>query len=88
MSHACAPRHTLRPCLHTFGFRQVFTMDIHPACLLGRGLMFDHANGVVIGETAVVGDGCSFLHNVTLGGTGEWGDVEGVCRYSVSNSEA
>lgn len=57
-------------------------MDIHPACLLGRGLMFDHANGVVIGETAVVGDGCSFLHNVTLGGTGEWGLLWGHMVFS------
>lgn len=48
-------------------------MDIHPAARLGAGLLFDHASGVVIGETAVVGDGCSFLHNVTLGGTGKVG---------------
>ena len=51
----------------------VFSMDIHPSAKLGAGLLFDHASGVVIGETAVVGNGCSFLHNVTLGGTGKHG---------------
>lgn len=52
-----------------------FAVDIHPAAKIGRGIMFDHATGVVIGETAVVGDNVSFLHNVTLGGTGhEKGD--------------
>ena len=52
-----------------------FGVDIHPAAKLGSGIMFDHATGIVIGETAVVGDDVSFLHNVTLGGTGhEHGD--------------
>jgi serine O-acetyltransferase len=49
----------------------VFGMDIHPAATLGAGLLFDHGTGLVIGETAVVGDGCTFLHGVTLGGTGK-----------------
>ena len=53
----------------------VFAVDIHPAARLGRGLMLDHATGVVIGETAVVGDEVSILQGVTLGGTGkEHGD--------------
>lgn len=47
-----------------------FGLDIHPAAQIGRGVMFDHATSVVIGETAVVGDDCSILHEVTLGGTG------------------
>ena len=47
-----------------------FGVDIHPAAQLGRGLMIDHATSVVIGETAVVGDNVSILHEVTLGGTG------------------
>lgn len=47
-----------------------FGVDIHPAAKIGHGIMFDHATGVVIGETAVVGNDVSFLHNVTLGGTG------------------
>jgi len=54
---------------------QVFGMDIHPAARIGHGVMFDHATGIVIGETATVGNGCSLLHGVTLGGTGkEHGD--------------
>ncbi|CAM9530415.1 unnamed protein product, partial [Choristocarpus tenellus] len=50
---------------------EVFGMDIHPACKLGQGIMVDHATCVVFGETAVVGDNCTFLHGVTLGGTGK-----------------
>ncbi len=54
---------------------ELFEVDIHPAAQLGRGIMVDHATGVVIGETAVVGDDVSMLHGVTLGGTGkETGD--------------
>src|SRR5262245_18098914 len=42
---------------------------------MGKGIMCDHASGIVIGETAVIGDNCSLLHGVTLGGTGnEKGD--------------
>ncbi len=48
-----------------------FSVDIHPGAQLGRGIMIDHAHGIVIGETAVVGDDVSMLHNVTLGGTGK-----------------
>jgi len=48
-----------------------FTVDIHPAARIGRGIMIDHATGVVIGETAVVEDDVSILHGVTLGGTGK-----------------
>lgn len=50
---------------------EVFGVDIHPAARLGRGFLIDHATGVVIGETAVVGDNVSMLHHVTLGGTGK-----------------
>lgn len=50
---------------------EVFAVDIHPAASIGRGVMLDHATGLVIGETAIVGDDCSFLHGVTLGGTGK-----------------
>ncbi len=54
---------------------EVFAVDIHPAARIGKGIMIDHATGVVIGETAIVGDNVSLLHAVTLGGTGkEWGD--------------
>ena len=53
----------------------VFGVDIHPAARFGRGVMIDHATGVVVGETAVVGDNVSMLHGVNLGGNGkEHGD--------------
>lgn len=47
-----------------------FDVDIHPAATLGKGIMIDHGTGIVIGETAVVGDNVSMLHGVTLGGSG------------------
>ncbi len=50
---------------------QVFQVDINPAVSMGRGIMLDHGTGLVIGETAVVGDNVSMLQNVTLGGTGK-----------------
>lgn len=49
---------------------ELFQVDVHPAARLGRGIFIDHGTGVVIGETAVVGDDVSMLHGVTLGGTG------------------
>ena len=51
-----------------------FGVDIHPAARLGHGIMLDHATGVVIGETSVVGNDVSIMQEVTLGGTGK---VEG-----------
>ena len=54
---------------------RIFGVDINPATRMGRGIMLDHGTGIVIGETAVVGDFCSILQNVTLGGNGkETGD--------------
>ena len=50
---------------------QVFQVDINPAVQIGRGIMLDHGTGLVIGETAAVGDNVSMLQNVTLGGTGK-----------------
>lgn len=50
---------------------ELFSVDIHPAARIGRGIMIDHAHAIVIGETAVVGDDVSLLHGVTLGGTGK-----------------
>lgn len=59
-------------------------VDIHPAARIGRGIMFDHATGIVIGETSVVEDHVSFLHEVTLGGTGkETGDRHPKVRRNV-----
>jgi serine O-acetyltransferase len=49
---------------------ELFQVDIHPAARFGSGVFFDHGTGIVVGETAVVGDDVSMLHAVTLGGTG------------------
>jgi serine O-acetyltransferase len=49
----------------------VFQCDIHPAARVGRGIFLDHATGLVVGETAVIGNDVSILHDVTLGGTGK-----------------
>ncbi len=49
---------------------ELFQVDIHPAAVIGSGVFIDHGTGIVIGETAVVGDDVSMLHGVTLGGTG------------------
>ncbi len=46
-------------------------VEIHPGATIGRGLLIDHGMGVVIGETAVVGDNCTIYQGVTLGGTGK-----------------
>ena len=54
---------------------EIFQVDIHPATQIGSGVFIDHGTGIVIGETAVIGDDVSLLQGVTLGGTGaERGD--------------
>ncbi len=50
---------------------EVFQTDIHPAARIGRGIFLDHATGLVVGETAVIGDDVSLLQDITLGGTGK-----------------
>ena len=61
-----------------------YGVDIHPAARIGRGIMIDHATGVVVGETAVIEDDVSILHEVTLGGTGkETGDRHPKVRAGV-----
>ncbi len=50
---------------------EVFGVDVHPAARIGAGILIDHGTSVVIGETAVVEDDVSLLHEVTLGGTGK-----------------
>jgi serine O-acetyltransferase len=63
---------------------QKFAVDIHPAARIGRGIMLDHATGIVIGETAVVEDDVSIMQDVTLGGTGkESGDRHPKIRRGV-----
>lgn len=63
---------------HTLAARAVsqaarfFTgIEIHPGATIGRGLVIDHGTGVVIGETAEIGDDCTLYQGVTLGGTGK-----------------
>lgn len=46
-------------------------IEIHPGAKIGQGVLIDHGMGVVIGETAEVGDGCTIYQGVTLGGTGK-----------------
>lgn len=61
-----------------------FGVDIHPAAKIGKGVMFDHATGIVIGETTVIEDDVSILQGVTLGGTGkESGDRHPKIRRGV-----
>jgi serine O-acetyltransferase len=63
---------------------EVFGVDIHPACVMGKGIMFDHATGIVIGETCVIEDNVSLMQSVTLGGTGnEQGDRHPKIRTGV-----
>lgn len=57
--------------LVNFLLRLLTGTDIHPGAKFGRGIFIDHAHGVVIGETAIVGDNVTILHQVTLGGTGK-----------------
>jgi len=51
--------------------RSVTGIEIHPGAVIGKGLFIDHGMGVVIGETAEIGDNCTIYHGVTLGGTGK-----------------
>jgi len=63
---------------------EMFNVDIHPAARIGKGILIDHGTSVVIGETAVIGDNVSLLHEVTLGGTGkESGDRHPKVGYGV-----
>ena len=50
--------------------RLVTGIEIHPGAVIGKNLFIDHGMGVVIGETAEIGDDCTIYHSVTLGGTG------------------
>ena len=51
--------------------KTVTGIEIHPAAKIGKGVFIDHGSGVVIGETAEIGDGCTLYQGVTLGGTGK-----------------
>jgi len=63
---------------------EVFAVDIHPAARIGSGILLDHATSFVVGETAIIEDDVSILHEVTLGGTGkESGDRHPIVRSGV-----
>lgn len=62
----------------------ILQVDIHPAAQIGHGVMFDHATGIVVGETSVIENDVSILQSVTLGGTGkECGDRHPKIREGV-----
>ncbi|RYR01382.1 hypothetical protein Ahy_B06g080253 isoform D [Arachis hypogaea] len=50
---------------------EIFAVGIHPGAKIGSGILLDHVTGLVVGETAVIGNIVSILHSVTLGGTGK-----------------
>ncbi len=52
-------------------FRHITGIEIHPGAKIGNRLFIDHGMGIVIGETAEIGDNCTIYHQVTLGGTGK-----------------
>lgn len=63
-------------------FAHQFTgIEIHPGARIGRRLFIDHGAGIVIGETAEVGDDCVMYHGVTLGARGWWVDTKGSKRH-------
>ena len=61
----------LIPRLINYFTRFLTGVDIHPGATIGRGLFIDHATGVVVGETCVIGDNVTLYQGVTLGGTGK-----------------
>jgi serine O-acetyltransferase len=63
--------------------RAVTGVEIHPGARIGRRLFIDHGAGVVIGETAVIGDDVTLYHRVTLGGRGFRSDAKGAARHPV-----
>ena len=70
--------HRLHKAKHYFAARAVSQLarhytgvEIHPGAKIGKGLVIDHGMGVVIGETAEIGDNCTIYQGVTLGGTGK-----------------
>ena len=63
---------------------EFYSVDIHPAAKIGKGILLDHATGFVAGETAEIGDNVSIFQGVTLGGTGkEEGDRHPKVEYGV-----
>ncbi|MBQ7364027.1 MAG: serine O-acetyltransferase, partial [Clostridia bacterium] len=72
LSHALHKRgHVLLARAISQGMKAVTGIEIHPGATIGKGVFIDHGTGVVIGETAEVGDNCTIYQGVTLGGTGK-----------------
>ena len=70
LTHWLWQHHLKWPARALSNVARLFTgIEIHPGADIGRRLFIDHGMGVVIGETAVIGDGCTLYHGVTLGGT-------------------
>lgn len=61
--------------------RLITHIEIHPGAKIGRHFFIDHGSGVVIGETAEIGDNVMMYHGVTLGGHGWWTDKKGQKRH-------
>lgn len=72
LSHALYKKgHTFTARAVSQGAKFITGIEIHPGATIGRGLVIDHGSGVVIGETAEIGDNCTIYQGVTLGGTGK-----------------
>jgi serine O-acetyltransferase len=72
LSHALYKKgHTFSARAVSQGAKFITGIEIHPGATIGRGLVIDHGSGVVIGETAEIGDNCTIYQGVTLGGTGK-----------------
>ncbi len=65
--------------------RIITGIEIHPAAEIGKNLFIDHGTGVVIGQTAVIGDEVTIYHGVTLGGVGKSGSVNGKRHPTIGN---
>lgn len=75
-------RHLLALLFQSMG-SEVFGVDIHPAARIGCGILLDHGTGFVVGETAIIENDVSMLHEVTLGGTGK---EKGGARHPIVRS--
>ena len=70
-SHEYKNGHTFRARAISQFARFLTGVEIHPGATIGKGLVIDHGSGIVIGETAEIGDNCTIYQGVTLGGTGK-----------------
>lgn len=72
VAHAMQTKGWVLPARAVSQFGKFLTgIEIHPAAKIGKALLIDHGSGVVIGETAIIGDYCTIYQGVTLGGTGK-----------------